>query len=138
LVAAGLADLEITTVMNHLRSGNRVDAEALLADRIPASHRIFHTVAWSHFATADTFGLLQEHYNWLEKLTHVSDVSWDLASVGTWPYYDGLVFSLYGPSIGQPLIRGGQFRLTLGSRSWQGIGFTVFVGAYEQFFQGVF
>ena len=137
LDAAGLTDLEITTVMSHLRNGNRVDAEALLANRVPASHRIFHTVAWSHFKSADAFDLPPEYYNWLEKLTHLSDVSWDLASVGTWPYYDGLVFSLYGPNIGQPLIRGGQFRLALGGRSWQGIGFTVFVGAYEQFVQGV-
>ncbi|MDA8193435.1 MAG: ATP phosphoribosyltransferase regulatory subunit [Thermaerobacter sp.] len=56
-------------------------------------------------------------------------VEWDLSLTGNWPYYTGLVFSLYLPGIGQPLLNGGRFRLARAGRPWTGVGFTLYLEA---------
>ncbi|MHB1953906.1 MAG: ATP phosphoribosyltransferase regulatory subunit [Sulfobacillus sp.] len=137
LTLSGITKEDIDTFVGYLRTGNRVDAESLLARRAPSYQRLFHIQSWDGLEMKGPFAPPVDRQRWMASLSNLSDVSWDLASVGTWPYYNGLVFSLYGKNIGQPLIRGGQFQLALGERVWRGIGFTVFVGAYELFARGV-
>lgn len=52
---------------------------------------------------------------------------WDLSLTGSWPYYTGLVFSLYEVGLGQALIKGGRFRVVQGSRDFRGVGFTLWL-----------
>ncbi|MCL6562032.1 MAG: ATP phosphoribosyltransferase regulatory subunit [Firmicutes bacterium] len=52
---------------------------------------------------------------------------WDLSLTGSWPYYTGLVFSLYEVGLGQALIKGGRFRVVQGSREFRGVGFTLWL-----------
>jgi ATP phosphoribosyltransferase regulatory subunit HisZ len=52
---------------------------------------------------------------------------WDLSLTGSWPYYTGLVFSLYEVGWGQALIKGGRFRVVQGSRQFLGVGFTLWL-----------
>lgn len=52
-------------------------------------------------------------------------VQWDLSLTGSVPYYTGLVFELYLPGSGWPLLHGGRFAMDLIDRHWEGIGFTL-------------
>jgi ATP phosphoribosyltransferase regulatory subunit HisZ len=52
---------------------------------------------------------------------------WDLSLTGSWPYYTGLVFSLYEVGWGQALIKGGRFRVVQGNRQFRGVGFTLWL-----------
>lgn len=54
-------------------------------------------------------------------------IEWDLSLTGNWPYYTGMVFSLYLPGIGQPLLNGGRFTITRAGKQWSGVGFTLYL-----------
>lgn len=109
--------------------GNLVEAEQQVAQWAPEAKPLFVPQS-----TEDFFPRLAKVAPWVNGdpdpsplLPDTWAVEWDLSLTGTWPYYTGLVFSLFLPGIGQPLLNGGRFSWRQAGRLWQGVGFTLYL-----------
>lgn len=129
LQSEGITAEQRQIVRRLLTEGNFVDAETLLKGQAPTT---LSRIIPRDFASFWT-GLnpdVQAHYDYLPALQDaISPLSvlWDLSLTGHWSYYTGLVFAVYAPGVGHPLLNGGRFTMNTGKRQWSGIGFTMYL-----------
>lgn len=119
-----------------LMAGHLMEAETILARSAPATRELCAPLPFDRFASglpapvrpmADTLRPVND------RLDRLLTTRWDLSLTGNWPYYTGLVFALYLPGVGQPLLHGGRFVMQTGETDWQGIGFTLHLDPLFQF-----
>ncbi len=131
LVTESVPELTAVQILGYLRAGNLVAAENLMAHLPPAGRRLLLSQPFPDFLNNLHKILPQADFEHLSHLDHVVhqhvETRWDLSLTGNWRYYTDLVFSLYLKDVGQPVLNGGRFVQDIHGRSWQGIGFTLYL-----------
>lgn len=118
----GLDPVQFQSLENALRRGRLTELDDILGGAPATALRLFRPQTATQF-----FADLNLYLNATPSGMPPSpwQTRWDLSLVGRHSYYSGLVFCLYHPRSGQPLVTGGQFALPEGGPLSQGIGFTV-------------
>ncbi len=136
LVTESVPEITINQILAYLRAGNLVAAESLMTHLSQASRQLLLSEPFGDFLENLRKSLPQadfEHLSQLEQIVHQHvETRWDLSLTGNWSYYTDLVFSLYLKDVGQPVLNGGRFALDIHGRSWQGIGFTLYLDPLYQ------
>ncbi|OLZ10553.1 ATP phosphoribosyltransferase regulatory subunit [Sulfobacillus thermosulfidooxidans] len=131
LTRESVPDVIVTQIRQALRSGNLVTAESLMTHTTPKSRRLLLSKPYKEFLDNLRKTLPEadfDHLSRLEQVVHQHvETRWDLSLTGNWPYYTDLVFSLYLKDVGQPVLNGGRFVQEINGRSWQGVGFTLYL-----------
>ena len=127
----------ITQIRQALRSGNLVTARALMPPALTShTQELLLSMPYVTFLNNLRQSLPEADFDHLSRLEHVVgqhvETRWDLSLTGNWSYYTDLVFSLYLKDVGQPVLNGGRFVQDLHGRSWQGVGFTLYLDPLYQ------
>ncbi|MCY0909974.1 MAG: ATP phosphoribosyltransferase regulatory subunit, partial [Sulfobacillus thermotolerans] len=116
-------------VKQYLIQGKLAEADRLLSSQSPALSSLFLGQSYEEFTQALPDDLPSEQFVQLshvnQELSRYLPTQWDLSLTGQWPYYTDEVFTLYAPSSGQPILKGGRFALTYHGHTWHGVGFTL-------------
>jgi ATP phosphoribosyltransferase regulatory subunit HisZ len=127
------ADQAIQALEQALREGLYGKAEQILTDSSPDLLPLFRPTAPDTFhqiiadsGPDDRLEALNSSVRVMP--THIAaipSIRFDLSLTGSFAYYSGLVFALYGRGQGEALIKGGRFSIHHQGRHWHGAGFTI-------------
>lgn len=133
LTGAGCSDEEIGQIRRSFQTGHILNAERLIAARDPEVIPLLRPLPPQRLLE-----LLDAHrarWNLQDPREHTAllpdadstgyRVRWDLSLTGSWPYYSGMVCTLFAPDQGRALLKGGRFVVDDGLRRWHGVGFTI-------------
>ena len=129
LQSLGIAAQDRAQIRQWLQHGNLTDAENWLLRKPQGDSRLFRPEPPDAF-----FSLIKLYLPTLREGSFDGSWRsfWDLSLTGNWPYYSGLVFTLYHNRSGQPLANGGRFEIKSPTRAFTGVGFTLYLEAWQE------